>query len=141
MFDQEVFPADYDELLSWSKAEQMRYVRGFGDGEAGPRLYHHRSKDSVKMHLNIRSVVFSNTDLRLLATVRRIQKNVGVDSKIYINQRAGEKKATKESYALVIVRRSSLEIFTKLVNFTNTRKADILSQILSSYNRTIKKVK
>ncbi len=48
-------------MLVWPVSEQLRYVRGFSDGEGGPRLYYHKDKRGVKRYANIRSVVISNT--------------------------------------------------------------------------------
>ncbi len=131
----------YEEILSWPTIQQLRYVRGFADGEAGPRFYFHKAVNSTRMYPNIRMVVFSNTDLRMLNTVRRILLSVGIQSTIYLDQKAGQKKATKDSFVLSIMRGESLTRFQELVGFTAPSKSKTLKRIVQSYKRFTKTVK
>ncbi len=86
-------------------------------------------------------VVFSNTDLRMLNTVRRILLSVGIQSTIYLDQKAGQKKATKDSFVLSIMRGESLTRFQELVGFTAPSKSKTLKRIVQSYKRFTKTVK
>jgi intein-encoded DNA endonuclease-like protein len=131
----------YTEPLSWPPSEQLRFVRGFADGEGGPRLYFHKTRNLSTSYANIRMVVISNTDLPLLMTIKRILSNVGIESTIYLDHRAGEKKAKKDSYVLVILRGESLAAFQRLIGFTNPAKAAKLLEIVRSYKRYAKTVK
>ncbi len=131
----------YSEVLAWSRNEQLRYVRGFADGEGGPRLSYHKSMDGLRSYANIRMVVISNTDLKLLSTIKRIPGGVGIESRIYLDHRAGERKATKNCCALAVLRGQSLERFARLVGFTNKLKAEKLPTIVKSYKRYSKRVK
>ena len=131
----------YPEPLSWKLGEQLRFARGFADGEGGPRLYYHKAAHSSVRYANNRHVVLSNTDLPLLATIRAILSKAAIESTIYLDHRAGEKRATRDSYVLVITRGESLENFQKYVGFTNPKKAAILAKIVGSYKRYLKTVK
>ena len=131
----------YTEPLSWALGEQLKFVRGFADGEGGPRLYYHKAANSSVRYANNRHVVISNKDLPLLATVRVILSKVSVESTIYLDHREGEQKATKDSYVLFITRGESIENFQRNVGFTNPGKAAILAKIVGSYKRYLKTVK
>ena len=86
-------------------------------------------------------VSFSNTDLRLLSTVKAILLQAGIESVIYLDLKAGEKKSKKDSYLLDIIRGESLTRFEKLVGFTNPSKSAKLRSIVQSYRRFTKTVK
>ena len=131
----------YDEILSWPRIQQLRYVRGFADGEAGPRFYFHKAINSRRKYPNNRMVVFSNTDLRMLNTVRMVLLQSGIMSTIYLDQKAGQKKAKKDSYVLVITMGESLMRFERLVGFTAYSKSETLKRIVRSYKRFTKTVK
>jgi len=136
-----IAPAEvYSELLSWPQEQQLRYVRGFADGEAGPRFYSHKGANS-KTYPNTRLVVFSNTDLRLLSSVQAMMLQAGIESRIYLDQKAGEKKAKKDSFVLDILRGQSIIRFEKLVGFSNPSKAAKLRKIVLSYKRLTTTVK
>lgn len=137
-----VVPAEvYSELMAWPQNQQLRYVRGFADGEAGPRFYFHKASKSNRVYPNNRMVSFSNTDLRLLSTVKAILLQAGIESVIYLDLKAGEKKSKKDSYLLDIIRGESLTRFEKLVGFTNPSKSAKLRSIVQSYRRFTKTVK
>jgi intein/homing endonuclease len=131
----------YSEPLTWSLPEQLKFVRGFSDGEGGPRLYYHKAPHSSKRFANNRHVVLSNTDLSLLATVRTILSKVSIESTIYLERHAGEGRSKKDSYVLVITRGESIENFQRFIGFTNPGKAAILAKIVASYTRYLKTVK
>lgn len=131
----------YAEPLSWPLRQQLRFVRGIADGEGGPKLYYHKARDSSVRYANNRHVAISNTDLPLLATVKVIISKVLIKSAIYLDRHAGQRRARKDAYVLVISLGESLERFQKYVGFTNPRKAAILARIVASYNRYLKTVK
>ena len=133
--------ATHPEPLSWPLHEQLRFVRGIADGEGGPKLYYHKGKDGSPKYANSRLVAISNTDLPLLATVKEVLSNVLIKSAIYLDGRAGQRRARKDAYVLVISLGESLERFQNQIGFTNPRKAAILSQIVRSYKRYLKTVK
>lgn len=136
------FPREfYPEPVSWPIKEQLRYVRGFADGEGGPGFYFHKSPVTGKKYPNIRAVVISNTDLKLLRTAERILWSVGIYSKVYLDQKAGEKKAKKDSFILAITRGESLNRYADFIGFTNAEKSLTLDRIVRSYKRFIKRVK
>ena len=86
-------------------------------------------------------VVFSNTDLRLLSSVQAMMLQAGIESKIYLDQKASEKKAKKDSFVLDILRGQSIIRFEKLVGFSNPSKAAKLRKIVLSYMRLTTTVK
>jgi LAGLIDADG DNA endonuclease family protein len=131
----------YPEPLTWPVAEQLRYVRGFADGEGGPRLYYHKARHSTTKYPNIRMVVISNTDLPLLNTVRVILHKANIESTIYLDHRERKGEVRRDSCVLVILRGQSLEEYQRLVDFTNPAKADTMRKIVSSYKRYAKTVK
>lgn len=130
----------YPELLSWPLEQQLRFVRCIADGEGGPKLYFHQAKNSEIRYANNRHVAISNTDLPLLATVKTILSRV-LKSAIYLDGRAGQRRARKDAYVLVISLGESLERFQRLVGSTNPGKAAILTRIVASYKRYLKTVK
>jgi intein-encoded DNA endonuclease-like protein len=131
----------YPEPLSWPLREQLRFVRGFADGEGGPKLYYHRAMNSTVRYANNRHVALSNTDLPLLATVKEILSKVLIKSAIYLDRHEGKKRARKDAYVLVISSGESLERFQKHVGITNPGKAAILVKIVGSYKWYLKTVK
>jgi intein/homing endonuclease len=130
----------YSEPLTWPPNEQLRFVRGFADGEGGPRLYY-RSTLSGKMYASNRMVVISNTDLPLLNTVKVILGSAGIESTIYRDHRDVAGTTRRDSYVLVVLRGQSLERYEKLVSFTNPAKAQRMRRIVQSYKRYAKTVK
>ena len=74
----------------------------------------------------------------MLATVKAILSKVSAESAIYLDYFAGEKRATKDSYVLVITSGQSIENFQKFIGFTNPKKAETLRKIVASYKRYLK---
>ena len=68
-------------------------------------------------------------------------KDAGIESRIHVDQCAGQGKAKRDSYVLVIMRGQSLLRFSQKIGFTNPRKAGTLNRIAKSYKRFIKTVK
>ena len=68
-------------------------------------------------------------------------QGVEIESRIYVDQYAGERRAKKDSYVLVVMRGQSLMRFSKLIGFTNPKKAEKLNLIIKSYKPFIKTVK
>jgi len=126
----------YQEMLVWSLSEQAKYIRGFVDGEGGPRFYRWRSGRKghhVPGEPHVRAITVSNSDRRLLNTVQTMLKNLGIMSRIYIDVRKGQRKATMDSWVLKILDKKSLTKFAELIGFSNTEKMDVLQQIIASY--------
>jgi len=126
----------YPEMITWSLREKARYIRGFADGEGGPRFY--RWKGAQKGHhysgdMNVRAVAITNSDKRLLNTVQIMLGDLGIKSHIYIDIRKGERKATKNAWSLKILDKKSLIKFSKAIGFSETRKSNILKEIVASY--------
>ncbi|OYT44244.1 hypothetical protein B6U84_04475 [Candidatus Bathyarchaeota archaeon ex4484_40] len=125
----------YEELLSWPLNEQARYLRGFFDGEGGPRFYRYKQRKGhhVPNDPHVRAVDLSNSDKRLINTIQQMLKNLGIKSRIYLDARKGERRATVDSWRLKILDRKSIIKFTMLVGFTEPKKKSILQQIIASY--------
>ena len=125
----------YKELLSWPLKEQARYLRGFFDGEGGPRSYRYKQRKGhhVPNEPHVRAVDAANSDKRLLNTVQRMLKNLGIKSRIYLDVKKGERKATVDSWRLKILDKESIVKFTKTIGFTDPKKTSILQQIIASY--------
>jgi len=126
----------YAEMLTWQLNEQAKYLRGFVDGEGGPRFYRWRRERKghhVPGDPHVRAIAVSNSDKRLLNTVQQIMKNLSIRSRIYLDVRKGERKATKDSWVLKILDRKSLVKFVELIGFSDPEKMDVLQQIIASY--------
>jgi len=126
----------YQEMLMWSLTEQAKYIRGFVNGEGGPRFYRWRSERKghhVPREPHVRAITVSNSDRYLLNTVQQMLKNLGVRSRIYLDVRKGQRKATKDSWVLKILDRESLTKFAHSIGFSDPRKMDVLQQIIASY--------
>ena len=126
----------YAEMLAWPLNEQAKYLRGFADGEGGPRFYrwrHERKGHHVPGEPHNRAITISNSDKCLLNTVQRMLKNLGVKSHMYLDVRKGERKATMDSWVLKILDKESITKFAKLIGFSNPQKMDVLQQIIASY--------
>jgi len=95
----------YEILLSWPPSEQVRYLRGFFDGEGGPRFYRYKGKKGrhVMSEPHVRAVDVANSDKRLLTTVQQMLKNLGIRSRMYLDARKWERKATVDSWRLKVL--------------------------------------
>ncbi len=126
----------YTGMLAWPLNEQARYLRGFVDGEGGPRFYrwhHERKGHHVPGDPHVRAIAISNADKRLLNTVQQMLKNLGIRSRIYLDVRKGERKATRDGWVLKILDKESITKFAELIGFSDPKKMDILQQIIASY--------
>jgi len=127
-----------DEMLAWPLNEQAKYLRGFADGEGGPRFYrwHHEKRGHHSPgEPHNRAITISNSDKRLLNTVQQMLKNVGIKSRIYLDAQKGERKATMNSWVLKILDRESITKFAELIGFSDPKKMDVLQQIIASYRQ------
>jgi hypothetical protein len=125
-------------MLSWSNVEKAKYIRGFADGEGGPRFY--KRKGIKEGHLKsgqslIRGISISNSDFYLLNTVGLMLTDFGIKSHIYLDVKKGDKKATMNAWILRILDKESIKKFTEIIGFSNPVKQDILYQILASYRK------
>jgi len=128
----------YPELLAWSHNEQARYVHGFVDGEGGPRFYRWRSERKghhMPEEPHVRAITISNSGRCLLNTVQQMLNNLGIRSRIYLDVRKGQRKATMDSWVLKILDRESLAKFGQDIGFGDPRKMDVLQQIIASYRK------
>lgn len=126
----------YNEMLYWKKTEQAKYIRGFADGEGGPRFYVWKGKKVGNRYvgeMNVRAIAITNSDKRLLNTVQIMLHKLDIKSHIYIDVKKGERKATKDAWSLKILDKNSLTNFSKSIGFSETRKAKILKRIVNSY--------
>jgi len=126
----------YQEMLAWSPKEQAKYIRGFVDGEGGPRFYRWRSERKghhVPGEPHVRAITISNSDKCLLNTVQQMLTNLGIRSRIYLDVRKGERKATVDSWVLKILDKESITKFAQNIGFSDPRKMDVLQQIIASY--------
>jgi len=126
----------YAEMLAWPLNEQAKYLRGFVDGEGGPRFYrwrHERKGHHSSGEPHVRAIAVSNSDRRLLNTVQQMLKNLEIRSRIYLDVRKGERKATKDSWVLKVLDKKSITKFAELIGFSDPRKMDVLQQIIASY--------
>ncbi|MBE0512889.1 LAGLIDADG family homing endonuclease [Candidatus Bathyarchaeota archaeon] len=126
----------YTEMLAWTLNEQAKYLRGFADGEGGPRFYrwrHERKGHHVPGDPHVRAIAISNSDRRLLNTVQQMFKNLEIRCRIYLDVRKGERKATMDSWVLKILDKESITKFAELIGFSDPKKMDILQQIIASY--------
>jgi len=127
----------YEELLNWSLEEQAKYLRGFFNGEGGPRFYRyrHRKGHHVPGEPHVRAVDVANSDKRLLNTVQQMLRNLEIKSRIYLDVGKGKRRATMDSWRLKILDRESIATYAKVVGFTNPEKMSILQQIIASYRQ------
>jgi len=126
----------YAEMLAWPLSEQAKYLRGFANGEGGPRFYcwrHERRGHHVPGEPHNRAITISNSDKRLLNTVQQMLKNLEIKSRMYLDVRKGERKATRDSWVLKILDKKSITKFAELIGFSDPEKMDVLQQIIASY--------
>jgi len=125
----------YRELLRWPAREQARYPRGLFDGEGGPRYYRYKKKRGhhVPGEPHVRAIDLANSDKSLLITTQEMLMNLGIRSRIYLDVRKGERKATIDNWRLKVLDRDSMFRFAQLIGFTNSKKIEVLQQLLASY--------
>lgn len=124
----------YNEMLEWSTKEQMKYIRGFADGEGTPIMRLGCKRKNGKEYPQWdRKVKLSNSDKEMLITIQEMLHNMGVMSRLYIDHKAGTGRATKDCWALLVLGKENIARFGKLVGFTDAQKADQLRKIVASY--------
>jgi intein/homing endonuclease len=127
------------EMLQWSVREQSRYIRGFVDGEGWPAYYRTRSQRGHHRpgYVSIRAVFISNTNKALLENIRVMLLTLGIESKLYLDARAGVRRSKTTSWKIAILGRSNLLRFQKRIGFSDSEKMNTLRLMLNSYKRTV----
>jgi intein-encoded DNA endonuclease-like protein len=125
------------EMLRWTLPEQERYVRGFVDGEGWPAYYTTRSSRGHHRpgYVNIRAVFVSNTNKPLLQNIRTMLSQLGIESKLYLDTRAGVRRSTITSWKLAILGRENLLRFRERIGFSDPGKTRTLKTMLASYRK------
>src|SRR3989344_9615904 len=102
----------YTKMLHWSLIEQIKYIRGFADGEGTPIMnMGYKKKNGKLYHQWDRRIKLSNTDKTLLITIKKMMDTVGIKSKIYLDHAAGTGRATKDCWALLVLGRDNIALF------------------------------
>jgi len=92
--------------------EQVRYIRGFTDGEGTVIFgWSHKTKKGKKYKQRNRSIKLSNTNKELLLTIKKMLENLGIKSHLYIDTRAGVRRSTVDSWSLVVLGKENFEKF------------------------------
>lgn len=130
-------------MLRWSKSEQARYIAGFVDGEGWPAFYIDKTEKGRHKpgYINSRAVFISNTNKALLLAIQEMLKNLGIESRLYLDAKAGTRKSTKDSWKLTILGKENLEQFSKKIGFCDKEKSKTLQKMLSSYPKTRKRIR
>jgi intein-encoded DNA endonuclease-like protein len=125
------------ETLQWTLREQERYIRGFVDGEGWPAYYRTRSTRAHHKpgYVSSRAVFVSNTNKALLENIRAMLNEMGIDSKLYLDTKAGVRRSTITSWKLAILGRDNLVRFHDRIGFTDSGKAGTLKAMLNSYRK------
>ncbi len=125
------------EMLQWTLPEQERYIRGFVDGEGWPAYYRTRSRQGHHRpgYIGSRAVFVSNTNRALLENIRSMLKELGIESKIYMDTKAGVRRSTITSWKLAILGRDNLLQFRDKIGFSDPGKAGTLEAMLDSYRK------
>jgi intein/homing endonuclease len=125
------------EMLQWTRPEQERYIRGFVDGEGWPAYYRTRSIQGHHRpgYVNIRAVFVSNTNKALLENIREMLRGLGIESKLYLDAKAGVRRSTITSWKLAILGRDNLLRFRAKIGFSDSAKARTLKTMLDSYRK------
>jgi len=126
-----------NEMLQWTLPEQERYIRGFVDGEGWPAYYRTRSRHGHHRpgYISSRAVFVSNTNKMLLESIRAMLNNLGIESKLYLDTKAGVRKSTVTSWKLTILGRDNLLRFRDKIGFSDLGKATTLTALLNSYRK------
>jgi intein/homing endonuclease len=125
------------EMLQWTVPEQERYIRGFVDGEGWPAYYRTRSRQGHHKpgYVSSRAVFISNTNKALLDSIGAMLNKLGIESKLYLDARAGVRKSTVTSWKLTILGRDNLLRFRERIGFSDIGKATTLKAMLDSYRK------
>ena len=125
------------EMLQWALREQERYIRGFVDGEGWPAFYRTRSTRAHHKpgYISSRAVFVSNTNKSLLEDIRAMLSEMGIDSKLYLDTKAGVRRSTITSWKLAILGRDNLARFQDRIGFSDSGKAGTLRTMLDSYRK------
>ena len=123
-------------MLDWPTNEQARYIRGFGDGEGSVinSLAYKKVKDKRYQQRN-RTIKFSNTNKENLIIIKKMLEKMDIESHIYIDTRAGIRRATIDSWSLVICGKVNFIRFDRLIGFSDKQKAKKLKKMILSYKR------
>jgi intein/homing endonuclease len=126
-----------NEMSQWALREQERYIRGFVDGEGWPAYYRTRSTRAHHKpgYVSSRAVFVSNTNKALLENIKAMLAKMGIDSKLYLDSKAGVRRSTITSWKLAILGRDNLLRFRHRIGFTDTGKAGTLKTMLDSYRK------
>jgi intein/homing endonuclease len=126
-----------NEMLQWALREQERYIRGFVDGEGWPAYYRTRSTRAHHKpgYVRSRAVFVSNTNKALLENIRAMLTAMGIDSKLYLDTKAGVRRSTITSWKLAILGRDNLLRFRERIGFSDAGKAGTLKAVLDSYRK------
>jgi len=124
-------------MLQWTVPEQERYIRGFVDGEGWPAYYRTQSRHGHHRpgYISSRAVFVSNTNKALLESVRAMLDRLGIESKLYLDARAGVRKSTVTSWKLTILGRDNLLRFRDKIGFSDLGKSTTLKAMLDSYRK------
>jgi len=125
------------EMLQWALREQERYTRGFVDGEGWPAFYRTRSTRAHHKpgYISSRAVLVSNTNKSLLEDIRAMLSEMGIDSKLYLDTKAGVRRSTITSWKLAILGRDNLLRFRDRIGFSDAGKSGTLTAMLDSYRK------
>jgi len=126
-----------NEMLQWALREQERYIRGFVDGEGWPAFYRTRSTQAHHKpgYISSRAVFVSNTNKVLLENIRAMLSEMGIDSKLYLDTKAGVRRSTITSWKLAILGRDNLLRFRDRIGFSDAGKSGTLTAMLDSYRK------
>jgi intein/homing endonuclease len=124
-------------MLHWALNEQERYIRGFVDGEGWPAFYRTRSTQAHHKpgYVSSRAVFVSNANKALLEKIRAMLTEMGIDSKLYLDTKAGVRRSTITSWKLAILGRDNLVRFQERTGFSDSGKAGTLRTMLDSYRK------
>jgi intein-encoded DNA endonuclease-like protein len=123
-----------DDMLNWSQLEQAKYIRGFGDGEGSVIFgWSYKKKNGKKYPQRNRSIKFSNTNKLILTAIKKMLEKMGISSHIYVDTKAGVRRSTIDSWSLVICKKEDFKRFNELIGFSDLKKSEKLSQVISSY--------
>jgi len=124
----------YNEMKNWSKKEQIKYIKGFTDGEGGPVMYRGKKVKNNRIYPQWdRKIAITNSDKKLLFMLKKTLKGFNIESHIYLNHKKGTGRCTIDSWQLVVLGKENIERFGKIIGFTNIEKQAKFNQISASY--------